>query len=277
MKLKHYLQKSPKETAWAMIIAAAFSISAGQDANAQSFGINFLGNTSDAVTGTAGVVPIAGWNNIASSFTSGTVLSSDSSTAATLALSGALPGDGGWHSGSTPDGGNGSLVDGYLDMGANNGGAGIITLSGLAGSSYNIYLYIYSDTSHPGNSGDLLANYAVNGTTYYAPQLGNGVSTFNSTATSVGGPFTGFVQATTYGANFNTATANASDFGNYIEVANVAPVGGVITITPEADTTSWRSPLDGVEVVQAVPEASWACPTFLGGLFAAALARRRSK
>jgi hypothetical protein len=269
------LNKNTIRTIALVILAGALN---GMQAGAQaSFGINFLGNTTDDVTGTAGVVSIGNWNNIASSFTSGTVLGSDGSTAATLTLSGALPGDGGWHSGSTADGGNGSLVDGYLDLGANIGtGSGIITLSGLTGAFYNVYIYIYGDTSHPGNAGDLLPNYAVNGTTYYAPQLGNGTTTFNSTTTTVGGAFTGFVQATTYGANFNTATANASDFGNYIEVANVAPVSGVITITGEADTTTWRSPLDGFEVVQAVPEPTTVALS-VGGLALLGLIHRRKK
>jgi hypothetical protein len=257
-----------------VILAAALT---GMQAGAQtSFGVNFLGNTTDNVTGTAGVVPIGNWNNIASSFTSGTVLGSDGSTAATLTLSGALPGDGGWHSGSTADGGNGSLVDGYLDLGQNNGGSGTLTMSGLTGSLYNVYVYIYSDGSHPGNGGDYLPNYAINGITYYAPQLGNGTTTYNTTSTSVGGAFTGFMQATTYAANFNTATANASDFGNYIEIANVAPISGVITITGEADTTSWRSPLDGFQITP-VPEPTVAGLSLLGSLFMLVAARRGKK
>jgi len=51
----------------------------------QAYGIKFLGNTTDPVTGTAGAFPISGWNNIANaSYTSGTVNSSDGSGAATL-------------------------------------------------------------------------------------------------------------------------------------------------------------------------------------------------
>ena len=252
-------------------------ILAGKPAYAQNYGIHFLGNTTDSVTGSAGVVPISGWNNIGNSFASGAISSSDGLQGATLTMSGAWPGDGGWHSGGTiSDGGNGSLLNGYLDTGANIGtGSVSATITGLAaGQLFNLYIYIYSDASHPANGGDYLQNYAVNGTTYYVPQLGNGTTTFNSTSTSVGGAFGGFVQGTTFGANFNTATANASDFGNYIKISGISAVGGIITITPEADTQSWRSPLNGFQIV-AVPE-----PTTLvlsvAGLAVFGMIRRRN-
>jgi uncharacterized repeat protein (TIGR03806 family) len=220
---------------------------------AQNYGVNFVGNTSDRVTGTAGVVTISNWNNIANGYTSGTILANDGLTTATLSMSGAgfSPGNGGWNSGSTADGANGSLMDGYVDVGSGiqGGASAIASISGLNGLRYNVYLYIYSDQSHPANSGDWLPNYSINGTTYYVPQLGNGTSTYNSTGTTVGGTFGGFVRATTYTANFGTETANASDFGNYIEIQNVAPTNGVITIAAEVDSSSWRSPLDGFELV----------------------------
>ena len=244
-------------------------------ANAQIYGINFLGNTpSDPITGAAGVVSISGWNNIAnSSFTTGTITSSSGLSPATLTLSGHA--GNAWRSSGTGDGGNGSLMDGYMDIG--NNGAGTATISGLvSGQLYNIYLYTFGDGTRPGNNGDLLPNYNVNGTTYYVPTLGVGPSTFNATSTTVGGPFSGFVQGTTYNANFNTATANASDFGNYIVIQNVAATGGILTISGGVDSTSFRSPLNGIELVAVVPE-----PTTLAlsvaGLAMLGLIRRRNK
>ncbi|HEV2692542.1 MAG TPA: hypothetical protein VG347_06560 [Verrucomicrobiae bacterium] len=274
MKLKRHTERQFVLTT---ICAALISMPLCNQVNAQSFGVKFLGNTSDNVTGTAGVVAISGWNNIGNGFSSGSILANDGLTAANLTMSGAFPGDGGWHSGATSDGGNGSLMNGYLDLGANIGShQATSTISGLTGSSYSIYMYIFGDASHPGNSGDWLANYSINGTTYYAAQLGNGTTTYNTTATTVGGSFSGFVQGNTYGANFNTASALPSDFGNYIRIDDVTPVDGAITITGEADAQSWRSPLNGFEIV-AVPEPStWAFCT-IGGLALLNSVRRRNK
>ena len=93
----------------------------GSPVKADSFGIHFLGNTTDRVTGTAGVVPISGWTNIANAnnvFTSGTIRSSDGTVAAMLTLSGSGRANG-WNSGTTADGGDGSLMRGYCDAMAN--------------------------------------------------------------------------------------------------------------------------------------------------------------
>src|ERR1700744_3025145 len=107
-------------------------------AHADSWGVKFLGRTAstnytagpDLVTGTAGVVPISGWNNITNyqdstgyGFTSGPITSSDGSLTATLTISGTTgrTSNGGWQSGAPSDGGDGSLANGYLDLGANIG------------------------------------------------------------------------------------------------------------------------------------------------------------
>jgi hypothetical protein len=58
-----------------MTVFAAFVL-LGSNADAESFGIHFLGNTTDGVTNVAGLVPISGWNNITnanSAFTSGII------------------------------------------------------------------------------------------------------------------------------------------------------------------------------------------------------------
>jgi hypothetical protein len=218
-----------------------------------SFGVHFLGNTTDPVTGTAGVVPIGNWNNFDSTFTTGTITGSDGSSTATLTLSGAIP-NGGWNSGgTTPDGGNGSLMDGYLDAANNTAGSNhqiTNVISGLTGGHYDVYIYNYSDASHPSSAADWLPNYSINGVSYSAPQLGNGTSSYTSSGAAVGGPFTNFVQATTYSANFESTPPLASAFGNYFKAPAVVPAaGGTITIVEEADNNSWRSPLNGYELV----------------------------
>jgi hypothetical protein len=241
-------------------------------ARAELWGVKYLGRTTSTndsvaiggtgpslVTGVAGVVPISGWNNITNyldstgvSYTNGTIFSSDGSLTATLTISGSVKGDGsgGWQSGSTNDGGDGSLADGYLDLGANIG-AGAVTniISGLTGSSYTLYVYNYSDASHPGNGGDYLANYSANGIIYYAPQYGNGPTTYDAAGVPVGGPFSGWIKATATLINYNTPVANTNYFGNYLEIDNVQPVNGVIKFIGQANNQSWRSPLDGFELV----------------------------
>lgn len=274
--MKHINKHSRKQAAASIICAIFVGVSVGSQANAQDFGVHFLGSTSDNVTGAAGVVPISGWNNIANStFTSGTILANDGTTTAAMILSGSGVVNG-WNSGLTGDGANLSLMHGYMDVGGTANATA--TISGLtSGGLYNVYIYAYGDAARPGNGGDWLPNYSVNGTTYYVPTLGGQYSSsYDATSTDVGGTGfgSGFVQGTTYGSNFNTQTANASDFGNYIEIANVLATGGVITIVAGADTQTWRSPFNGFELV-AVPEPS-VIALSVAGLAMFGLLRRRS-
>ncbi len=208
------------------------------EGHADSFGINFLGNTSGKVTGSAGVVPMANWNNITNStFTSGIIQSGDGLTPATLTLSGAASRS--WNSGTVNDGGNGSLLNGYMDLGANNtvGSTATATtvIGGLSGSQYDVFLYVQADAARPANNTDYLPNYTINGTRYYAATLG-------------GNGFAGWVRAGTTLANNHNYPPGLT-YGNYIEIDNVVPVNGTITILGEADTQSWRSPLNGIEIV----------------------------
>lgn len=201
-------------------------------AQAESFGIKFLGSaTGDPVTGTAGVVPIPGWTNIANgTYTSGTILSSDGSISATLSLGGNSANT--WHSGSAADGANSSLLDGYMDIG--NSGPGTASISGLTGAAYTVYVYTEPDTARPGNGGDWLPNYSANNLT-------------NFVAVRYGA-FTGFIQSGTASANNNNYPPGLT-YGNYNVFYNVVPVGGVITVSAGQDTRTWRSPLNGIELV----------------------------
>ncbi len=256
-----------KQTRTAALALCALISSSVCSVHADSWGIKFLGRTTstnytagpDLVTGTAGAAPIPGWNNITNyqdstgyGFTTGTIKSSDGSATATLTISGTTKGQGnsgGWQSGAPSDGGNGSLANGYLDLGANIGGAETNVVSGLTGASYTLYIYNYSDASHPGNGGDYLPNYSANGITYFAPQFGNGATTYNSANVAVGGPFPGWKKSTSSLVNYNTAIANTNYYGDYVEVDNVKPINGVITFVGQANNQSWRSPLDGFELV----------------------------
>jgi hypothetical protein len=207
-----------------------------------------LGNTGDAVSGTAGVVPIPLWSNISGSFTSGTIPSSDGSASATLSMSGAWPGDGGWNSGLTGNGSDLSLLHGFLDAG-NPPFPATATITGLpSGQLFNVYLFAFGDSAKPGNGGDKLPNYAVNGTTLYAPLLGVGDSMYTANNWAIGSGFSGFVAGTTTNAN-SPQEFPVQDAGNYIVISNVVPVSGVITVGLEPDGTTFRSPLNGIEIV----------------------------
>jgi hypothetical protein len=203
--------------------------------------------------GIAGVVPIGGWNNIANETfgvgNSTNIYSSDGSVTATLSLND-LGISNGYNSGITPDGSVDSLMHGYMDVGAGTSSDGIIAISGLTDVAYDVYIYCFPDTSRPQLTNGL-PNYNVNGTTYYAPVLGGiGSTTDDLTGTPVGGTgFHGFIPATTYLANDFSADIPTNAFGNYIKIASVSASGGTITIDAGVDTLSFRSPVNGVELV----------------------------
>ncbi|HEV2695228.1 MAG TPA: discoidin domain-containing protein [Verrucomicrobiae bacterium] len=217
-----------------VVFTALIFYLAGGTANAESFGIKFLGNTTDGVTGAAGMVPISGWTNIANAnnaFTSGIIHSSDGTASATLSLSGSGRANA-WNSGTTADGGNGSLMRGYCDAMVN--GPVTATISGLTGSSYAIYLYTQADAQRPSGTGDWIPNYTI-----------NGISVFTPTIAPV---FNRFIQGGMSPANTNLYPTGLAN-GNYIRWNNGIPVNGVITISANSDNRSYRSPLNGIELV----------------------------
>jgi hypothetical protein len=215
---------------------------------AQNYGVHFLGNTTDNVTGTAGVVPIPGWNNVGSAFTAGSIASSDGATSATLTMSGAWPGDGGWNSGLAGNGSDLSLLHGFMDAG-NPALPVTATITGLpTGKLFNVYLYAFADSAKPGGSGNNLPNYSVNGTVSYAPVLGVGYSIYTANNWAIPTGFPGFIAGTATNAN-TPMEVPVGNFGNYIVISNVVPVDGVITVVQEPDVTSYRSPLNGIEIV----------------------------
>lgn len=217
-----------------LLLSSVLVVGNAELTHAECFGIKLLGNTATTVTDSAGLIAITGWTNIATStFTSGTIYSSDGSFSATLTRSG--PGATNiWHSGSAGNGGDGSLLDGYNDCMANSPATNVI--SGLTGSSYTLYIYTAADSPRPSNNGDWLPNYTVNGIEY-------------CTATVNGnGAFQGLIQGGVTTQNNNTYPP-ALTYGNYIEIDNIIPVHGTITISANSDNRTWRSPLNGIEIV----------------------------
>ena len=201
----------------------------------QAFGIKFLGNTTDNVTGTAGVLPISGWTNIANaSFTAGTIYSSDGSVSATLTRSG--PGMANtWNSGALSDGGNGSLMDGYNDC--QGGSPATNVISGLTGAVYDVYIYSGGDNPRPNSATDYLPNFTVNGTIYYVSTL-KGYDAMLQTIECV---------PTSQNSDAYPSPLVA---GCYLKISGVVPMGGTITIVGNADSLTYRSPLNGIELVR---------------------------
>jgi len=227
--------------------------------NYEFIAANALGSVTNtpvsiSIKGRAGVVPVSGWNNIANAtYTVGTstnITSSDGLTSATLTLSDAGVNNA-WSSGLTGDGANLSLLDGYIDAGNYGGIDAIAAISGLTDASYDVYIYCFPDQTRPSNGTDGLPNYTVNGISYYAPLLGaTGASTYDATTNSVGGTgFNGFIPATTSTTNDFNQDIPVASFGNYIKLGSVSASGGQITIQAELDTTTFRSPLNGIELV----------------------------
>ena len=200
----------------------------------QALGIHFLGNTTDAVTATAGAYPINFWNNIANgSYTSGTIYSSDGSVSATLTLSGSGS-DNTWSSGIYPDSGNFSLLYGYQDAGQNAPATNVI--SGLTGAAYDVFLYTGGDNARPSSGTDYLPNYTINGTTYYTATLDGRSAMWK------------MIQGIPSSQNDNTYPSTLTA-GHYIKISGVTLVGGKITISANTDNLTFRSPLNGIELV----------------------------
>jgi hypothetical protein len=230
---------------------------------AQDYGIHFLGGTTDPVTGSAGVVPISGWNNFDNvDLTSGTITSSGGSQTASMTLSG-VGANRGWNNG-TGNGGDTSLNDGYIDCGwTSSAQNAIVTISGLSsGQVFTVYLYAFGNSVQPQQGSVWLNDYTVNGVDQWVGLLGVTASNpgLANSGTVPYGPWSsfGYVLATPFSSNFNTGLPSASDFGDYLEFTGVAATGGQIVIADDNDGKAGRSALDGIELVSAspVPEPS---------------------
>ena len=231
-------------------LTIGLALAGSTNADGQNFGIKFLGNTSDPVTGTAGVIPIGNWNNIDQTTPPAAILGSDGSTTANFSFTGGQTANK-WNSGLTGDGMNFSLLHGFLDAGNYGGTPATATISGLPkGQAYDVYLYTHSDAPKPGNLGDHLPNYSVNGVNYYAPCRGNQGITYTTYGAAGGGGYgaAGFIKGTPTNANSGLPIPAAS-YANYIVISNVTPSGGTITIVPNSDGASSRSTLNGFQLV----------------------------
>ncbi len=186
-----------------------------------AFGVNFVGGGNGggaSVTSSAGVVPITAWNNETGTSGSGTITATDGMTTASLTYTD----NGTWNNGTSTATGNGQLLNGYLDT---NGVSPVVTLSGLTGTAYDVYVYTEGD-----NVGTP-SNYVINGVDNIVdetPPGGNSAALVLDPAAP---------SATTGGTG-----------GTYLVNFSVAPSSGVITVTSNTDG-EFRSPLNGIEIV----------------------------
>jgi hypothetical protein len=209
-----------------------------------------------APTQVAGVVPSMNWNvAVGDSGTLGGLIQDTNGVGSATGASVTWSSNNTWTHGPsnfTPGSGNDVLMTSYLD-GETNGVPATATFSGLTGGLYNVYVYSADAQETIKESG----GFFINGT--HVPGSGDG---------SVGGPT--FIQS------------SPGVTGNYIFLGDVTPTaGGVISISD--DGTSFRIPMNGVELVAAVPEPASITTMLLGALslcgsgFAGAWMRWRRK
>jgi PEP-CTERM motif len=239
----------------ALALAAAATLSAGVLSNsvlADGIGVNFIGDNNGggaSVTGTAGVVPQANWNNVA-----GPTQNNGTGVALVSATGAALTSTIGWSSPNLWASGvglnqDGILMQGYLDN--SPGQDSIATITGLPASiagngttPYSVIVYLAGDTAGDNRGG----TYTVNGIVQTALEIG---------------PSTGGIYV----------PASAVTPGNFIVFTGITGSNLTIDVHPTSGGTP-RAPFDGFQVISGtVPEPASLGLLGLGSI--AFLARRR--
>lgn len=218
-------------------------------------GINFVGGggpgagqnrTLSNTDGWAGLVPQINWNNANGASGTLNALIDHLGAPTTASIS--------WTTNATYSTGNGSstanhiLMNGYVDVHDNQTGTFIVT--GIPYPLYHVYVYTDSDAADSRDESINLVTGAGDYGTVWVSDESNFTGTFTrATATSLNGP----------GAQ-----------GNYVLFENV--IGSSFTLTGTA--RNFRSFINGIQVVAAVPEPTTLSLLALGGL---GLLRRRCR
>lgn len=181
---------------------------------ATGISINFVGTgTAMAATETAGVVPLAHWNNATNAAGTNLPLLDQTGTATQTTVT--YTADNTWVLPGTYAAGNARLMSGYLDD--KNGTATTVKVAGLPSANYDVIVYADGDNGTATRAG----SYAITG--------GSAV-----TLTDAAKNFTGtFTQGT-----------------NYAQWSLTSITGFTITVTPgTASDGTKRAPLNGIQII----------------------------
>lgn len=246
-----------KTTAFIAAALVATSICASA-ATTSIISINFQGGRAPAegpdVTGTAGYVPAANWNNYTGASGSASNLLDSTGSATTADIS--------WEVFNTWDlqngdgnGGDQDMMSGYLDNFGAGGASNHITISGLQpNKGYDVYVYFNRGTA---TYSGLNATDGTNNNTYYGFDNGSSYAT------------NGYLLSSDDNIGDGWTTANVFLFEDY--------TGSTLDLDNPANPGApgeWKTYVQGIQIVMTVPEPSSTALLGLGGL-ALALRRRR--
>jgi hypothetical protein len=250
------------------ILTAIALSSIALTAQAATISLNFAraGTPATVMTGaeTAGVVAVSNWNSATDTNANSAagVPLNDSGGVLTTAVAGWTSGSASWSTGvaGTGSADNMLMMTGYLDQGGNGlGQIHMISITNIPYANYDVYLY------HSSSGGaDRTARYQANGADIWTRNL-NPANTFN-----------GFTQAGYTSLADAANTANPA--GNYVLWTGLS---GDLTIEGQGYGTSdggaggdtRRAPIQGIQIVERIPEPGSALLLLVGSVVA--LVRRR--
>ena len=238
----------------AAVLATAMHASA---ATISIISVNFQGggnpSTGPDVTSTAGYVPADNWNN--GTGASGTVSNLIDSTGTTTSTDVTWTTNNLWDlANGNGSGGDQDMMSGYLDN--FDVGSHAITISGLQpNKGYDVYVYF-----NRGNAtySGLSATDGISNNTYYGFDNGSSYAT------------NGYLLSSDDNIGDGWTTANVFLYEDY--------TGSTLTITDPANPGApgtWKSYVQGIQIVMTVPEPSSTALLGLGGV--ALMLRRRRK
>lgn len=238
----------------AALVATSICASA---ATTSIISINFQGGRDPAegpdVTGTAGYVPAANWNNYTGASGSASNLLDSTGSATTADIS--------WQTWNLWDlqngdgnGGDQDMMSGYLDNFAVSP-SNHITISGLQpNNGYDVYVYFNRGTA---TYSGINATDGISNNTYYGFDNGSSYAT------------NGYLLSSDDNIGDGWTTANVFLFEDY--------TGSTLDLDNPVDPGApgnWKTYVQGIQIVMTVPEPSSTALLGLGGL-AMALRRRR--
>lgn len=253
-----------KKTILTTLVVSGFAVSA----QAATISLNFVrssdGATALAAGDVAGVSAVDNWNNApqATANNHSNLALTDDDGNPTTASATWVSGGSSWSTAvaGTGSAGNMAMMTGYLDQSSNGAGQiHSITITGIPYAQYDVYLY-HSSSGGP----DRTARYQANGTDIWTRNL-NPANTFN-----------GFTQS---GYDTLAEAANlANPAGNYVLWTGLS---GDLTMEGQgygnneggAGGTTVRAPIQGIQIVERIPEPGSAMLLFAAGFMA--LGRRR--